>query len=388
MAFSPKSYVKVEMFISASDAFTLGVSKLGTDKLSSSTATWTDVTDSVVRISTTTGPALVAGIYPQPQPGTMSVDLQSATLDPNFNARIRNGVNIRVTALTTPNFCFWYGRITSVYATYLHDGQNIITIQATDLLNQAMNASRTSSWSSQTTGARFDSLMSTLGYSARKISPGSSAATMAALPLETRSTGDMLTEVVKCELGIMYWIADPFQTQDGYIVFDDRTTLEDVNLYTPDYQFSDIHSTSTSHSCYSSIDIGADLDRMTNDIYAIYATSTTSVRKQNDDQVQLYGSQRLDITLELNPAGTALADWVDVALARPLPRTVKRIQARAVGPTGVLQKHVKATVNETARIVKTIGANTIDTQLLISNVSHTIDSDGWLMDIELWSGLS
>jgi hypothetical protein len=127
---------------------------------------------------------------------------------------------------------------------------------------------------------------------------------------------------------------------------------------------------------------------MTNDIKATYQTSTTSVSKTNTDQVQLYGSQRLDITLALNPAGTALADWVDVALARPLPRTARRIQARAVGPTGVLQKHVKATVNEVARVVKTIGANTIDTQLLISNVSHTIDSDGWLMDLELWSGLS
>ena len=388
MAFSPKSYVKVEMFISASDAFTLGVSKLGTDKLSSTGATWTDVTDNVVRIQTTTGPALIAGIYPQPQPGTLSLDLQSATLDPNFNARIRNGVNIRVTALTTPNFCFWYGRITSVYATYLHDDQNIITIQATDLLDRAMNASRTSSWSAQTTLARFDALMSTLGYSGRKISPPFTSASMAALPLDTRSTGDMLTEIVKCELGSIYWIADPFQTQDGYVVFDDRSAFQNINLYTPDYEFSDIHSTAASHSCYSSIDIGADLDRMTNDIYAIYATSTTSVRKQNTDQVQLYGSQRLDITLELNPVGTALADWVDVALARPLPRTVKRIQARAVGPTGVLQKHVKATVNEVARIVKTIGSNTIDTQLLISNVSHTIDSDGWLMDIELWSGLS
>ena len=389
MSFSPKSYVKVEVLIPASDAFVLGISKLGsTDKLSATGKTWTDITDYVVRLQTTTGPALVAGIYPQPQPGTLSLDLQSATLDPNFNQRLRNGVDIRVTALTSPTFCFWYGRITGVYTTYLYDDQNIVTIQAIDLLDRVMNASRTSSWTAQSAKDRFDALMATLGFTSRSFSPPTTAVTMAALPLETRSTGDMLTELVKCELGSIYWVADPFQGQDGYIWFDDRSELENVNLYTPDYEFSDVHSTATSHSCYSSIDIGADLDRMTNDIKATYATSTTSVAKTNPDQVQLYGSQRLDITLALNPAGTALADWVDVALARPLPRTAKRIQARAVGPTGVLQKHVKATVNEVARVVKTIGSNTIDTQLLISNVSHTIDSDGWLMDLELWSGLS
>lgn len=389
MSFSPKSYVKVELYTTASDAFTLGVSKLGgTDKLSSSTKQWIDITDNVIRLNTTTGPALISGVYTQPQPGTLSLDLQSADLDPNFNLRIRNGLDIRVTALTTPNFTFWYGRTTSVYATYLHDGQNIVTIQATDLLSLAMNGSRTSSWSAQTAKARFEAIMSTLGFTSRSIPPTYTAASMAALTLDNRSLGDMLTELAKCELGIIYWIADPFRNQDGYVVFDDRTLLQDVNLYTPEYYFSDVHSTSTSHSCYSSIDIGADLDRMTNSIYAAYATTTTTVRKSNADQVALYGTQQLDITLELNPVGTALADWVDVALARPIPRTVKRIQARAVGPTGVLQKHVKATVNETASIIKTIGANTIDTQLLISNVSHSIDSDGWFMDIELWSGLS
>lgn len=388
MAFSPKSYVKVEVLIPAATAFVLGVSKLGTDKLSATGKVWTDITDDVVRLQTTTGPLLVAGIYPQPQPGTLSLDLQSATLDPNFNQRIRNGVDIRVTALTSPTFCFWYGRITGVYTTYLYDDQNIVTIQATDLLDRAMNASRTSSWTAQSAKARFEALMSTLGYTSRSISPASTVATMAALSLDTRSTGDLLTEVVKCELGTIYWAADSAQTQSGWIVFDDRSELQNIQSMSPNFEFSDIHSTATSHSCYSSIDIGADLDRMTNDIKATYQTSSTSVSKVNQDQVDLYGSQRLDITLGLNPAGTALADWVDVALARPLPRTVKRIQARAVGPTGVLQKHVQASVNSIARVVKTIGANTIDTQLLISNVSHTIDSDGWLMDLELWSGLS
>lgn len=460
--FSPKSYVKVEMFISASDAFTLGISKLGTDKLSATGATWTDVTDSVVRVQTSTGYSLISGIYTQPQPGTLSLDLQSATLDPNFNARIRNGVNIRVSALTSPVRCIWYGRITSVYATYLHDGQNIVTIQATEPLDTAMNRTRTSSYPTESSDSRFTGLMTTLGFGSKYLLTGPFSATMAALPRDNRSTGDLLTEVVKAELGAIYWAADPGQTQDGYIIFEGRYELQNaLSISSANYFFSDVHSTASTHSCYSSIDIGADLDRMTNRItatcdtqrtktttaatgtgttstltvgsghgfvagdvvnvsgvvpggyngtYTLSSITSTTISYANDaigaqtqagtvgvdvnitqantDQVQLYGSQNLDVTVSLDPSGSQLQTWVNVALNRPMPRTVRRIQARAVGPAGVFQNHVAASPNDVASIVKTIGTNTIDTKLLISNVSHTIDSDGWLMDIELWSGLS
>jgi hypothetical protein len=382
MTFNIKTDIKFELFLPASGDFVLGVSKLGVDKLSSSSGSWIDIAANLASLETRVGPSVQSGIYTQTQPGSIAATFQSATYDPNFNARIRTGTEIRIQAYQNGTWFYMFrGRISDLSVVYNYDGSNLVSLFAYDYLQRFVNETLNPFYSAAgaSTSQNLDKLAVVVpGTIGTDFATGT--VNMSGYDINT-DVGSILNDIITTELGL-FW----YESSDNKLYFENRNFVSTALSGSALYSFSDIHSTSSTHVCYNDIRIGVSTDQLANKIIATMADGSNQRYSVNRDSYELYGPQYLNISLPVF-APSELYDWCLAAVNRPVQDTVQEIIYKAINRTGDLYSATRVKVGDVVQVVKTIGSNIIDEKFVVINVSHSINTDVWQTTLELWKGL-
>jgi len=385
MTFNIKTDIKFELYLPAEGDFVLGVSKLGVDKLSSTTPSWVDIAANLATLDTSVGPDVQSGIYTRSNPGMITATFQSATYDPNFNGRVRVGVDLRIQVYQGGSWFYLFrGRISDLSVVYNYDGSNLVTLMAFDYLERFMNETAGSSFNTLpgiSTGNTIYNLVNSIPSAPPFVfDPG--VAYLNGFVGADLKAANIVNDAVLAELGL-FW----YESRTGELIFENRDFIANQLTSSAAYSFSDVHSAAASHVCYSDVRIGASSDQLTNVITATYADGTGSRYKINKDSYNLYGPQNLEIALPLYQSGTGLNDWCVAAIYRPVSKNVQEIQFRGTNRVGELYDATHVTVGDVVQVVKTIGSNTIDEKFVAIKVSHSINADVWQTTLELWKGI-
>jgi hypothetical protein len=385
MTFNIKTDIKFELYLPASGDFVLGISKLGVDKLSSSAGSWVDISDNLATLETTVGPTVQSGVYTQTQPGSIVATFQSDTYDPNFNGRVRAGVDLRIQVYQNGSWFYMFrGRISDLSVVYNYDGSNIVTLFAYDYLQRFLNETSGDTFyqpAGINTGDAIYSLVGSIpsapaldydvGYAHLEYKAGANL-----------NVGGIINDAILAELGL-FW----YESLDGKLYFRNRDFIATQLTSPAGYSFSDVHSTAADHVCYSDVRIGVSTDQLANKIIATYSDGSGTRYSVNRDSYDLYGPQILEVAVPVYMGGTDLYDWCVAAVNRPIQDTVQEIIFKAVNRTGDLYDATRVTVGDIVQVVKTIGSNTINEKFVVINVSHSINPDVWQTTLELWKGL-
>jgi len=387
MTFNLATDVKIEVELPPSTGFVLGVSKLGTDVLSVTAPSWVDISATIASLEISQGPQLMSGIYTQVQPGMVEAVFQSETYDPNFNARMRSGTPIRISYLQGGTWHWLFrGKIETLQTTYNYDGSNVVSMTAVDELKNLLNQSLPgfSFPVPQYTGTRLYDIAVAADYPyAADIDFEAGVAKMSELSGDY-DAGTLINELVKCELGMLW-----YDYTDDCIKFRDRYWVAGLLIGGAYYEFSDVHSTADYHVCYSDVVIGTDTDKLTNHVLVSYSQGSGAwLARGNSDSIQLYGMQSQRIWLDLDHTDNdELISWAEAAVDRPLQQSVQNLTFKAVNRVGELFEATNITIGDCVNVHKTIGANTIDEDFVVTNVRHSINTDVWTTTLELWKGL-
>jgi len=385
MTFNIKTDIKFELYLPASGDFVLGVSKLGVDKLSSSAGSWVDIAANLASLDTSVGPQVQSGIYTQTKPGMITATFQSATYDPNFNGRVRVGVDLRIQVYQGGAWFYLFrGRISDLSVVYNYDGSNVVTVMAYDYLERFLNETAGSSFNTLPgifTGDTLYNLVNSIPSAPAFVYDSGYAALNGFVGSDLKAA-NIVNDAILAELGL-FW----YESRDNQLYFGNRGFIANQLSGSAGYSFSDVHSTAASHVCYSDIRIGASNDQLVNVITATYADGTGTRYKINKDSYQLYGPQNLEIQVPLYQSGSFLNDWCVAAIYRPVTKAVQEITFKAINRTGDLYDATHITVGDCVQVVKTIGSDTIDEKFVAINVRHSINADTWQTTLELWKGI-
>lgn len=388
MAFDIKTDFKFEIYVPPANVFVLGISELGSTKvLSSSTASWVDIGANMVSVNINHGPAVVSGVYTQSQPGTLTASFQSATYDPNFNRKIRPGVPVKVSVkLTSTSWMqLFYGSLASLDAVYNYDGSNIVSLTANDPIFDTFN--ETAMGFSTAAGARTDAVISS-AFSYLPVAPyfvtDTGVAKMSAMSGDM-DLGTIINSAALVELGL-FW----YEPAISGFYFRNRNFIQSAVAGTPVVYFSDVHSTSSTHSCYQDIQIGTNTDLLVNNVFATYADASSTHNTYYQDSIDLYGNRTLRTTLDINKVtgNTEILAWNSAAVVNNVQQSVQAITYKATNRDGSLNDGAATVhVSDCVNVVKTIGSDTINQNFMVVNISHTIEPTTWQISLGLWKGL-
>jgi hypothetical protein len=385
MSFNINTDIKFELYLPASGDFVLGVSKLGVDELSSSAGSWVDIADNLATLETSVGPSVQSGVYTQTNPGSIVATFQSETYDPNFNGRVRAGVDIRIQVYQNGSWFYMFrGRISDLSVVYNYDGSNIVTLFAYDYLQRFLNETTDDTFYSapgQNTGDAIYDLVGSVP-SAPTFDYDVGVSHLNGYSGADLSVATVINDAILAELGL-FW----YESLDGKLYFRNRDFIATQLTGGAGYSFSDVHTTAADHVCYSDIRIGVSTDQLANKIIATYADGSGTRYSVNRDSYDLYGPQILELAVPLYTGGTDLYDWCVAAVNRPIQDTVQEISFKAVNRTGDLYDATRVAIGDVVQVVKTIGSNTIDEKFVVINVRHSINTDVWQTTLELWKGL-
>lgn len=385
MAFDIKTDFKLEIYVPAVTDFTLGVSELGSTKvLSAAGSSWIDIGSTMASVNITNGPQVLSQIYTQPQPGALIARFQSATYDPNFNRKVRPGILIKCSV--KDRFGNWvqlfYGTIATLDAVYNYDGSNIITMVANDPLYDLVN--KTADGFTSIGGITTDNFIS---YAMTYLDTAPYFVSDTGVAHMTSVTGDytvgeLLNSAVTCEQGLLWY--EPIIS--GFY-FKNRNYVKTAITTTPQTYFSDVHSSSPTHSCYQDIQIGSQSNQLVNNVYSTSTDGTFSRHGFNTDSIQLYGNRVMRINLDLDKTATEFTGWNQAAVGRIVQQSVQALTYKPISRNGELNDAVKLFVGSCVNVVKTIGSDTINQNFMVVNISHTIEPTTWQTTLGLWKGL-
>jgi hypothetical protein len=341
-----------------------------------------NIAANLATLETAVGPSVQSGIYTQTQPGSIVATFQSETYDPNFNGRVRAGVDVRIQVYQNGSWFYMFrGRISDLSVVYNYGGSNLVTLFAYDYVQRFVNETLTPFYAAPGGSTSYN-----LGQ-LKAVVPGTigtdfetGTVNMSGYNLDT-DVGSILNDIVTVELGL-FW----YESSDNKLYFKNRNFVTGALAGSALYNFSDVHTTAASHVCYNDIRIGVTTDQLVNKVIATLADGSNQRYSVNRDSYDLYGPQFLNISLPVF-APSELYDWCLAAVNRPVQDTVQEIIFKAVNRTGDLYDATRVKVGDVVSVVKTIGSNTIDEKFVVINVRHSINTDVWQTTLELWKGL-
>ena len=404
--------LKVEIYLpnAASDAFILGVSDLGgtdllsgdgtfivgysllggTDVLSDTSGIyafiWEPVEATVSKLETSLGGFIQNNIYFQPEPGEISLQMQSWEYDPNNNTGVHAGARIRVRlddGITTATL--FSGFIETVNVIYRPEAPNQINIKAYDAHKRLVN-SRITSWDTTSYGAsltpkqQIQTLATKLGYTVSSSSDNPAGA----LPTGTAAnviSNTYLNDAIEVGLAV-FWI-NPATSE---LEFRERPSAATGGATT--YVIGNNHpvppATNPYHLCMSDIKMTGDQTAMVNNLrVALESTPATYVVVKDQDSIDLYGEISTDISLNTTDS-TALTTWANAAFHGMPAKIVDTVQTPAKDRTGNLTQAAFFTPGTLIGVNYTTSDITIVDYYTIVQVSHSVDVDTWFTTLKLW----
>jgi hypothetical protein len=385
--------IKVEISIPTGSNAVWNLSKWddGSDWASASSFTWTDIVATVSQAQVTIGSSVQDGFYTPAEPNTLTIQMQSQVFDPSNNPKIRPNTPIRVTYRPLPDSfpavyqTLFTGFIDTFEVSYDTFGNNLIDIMATSSLKRllAKNISSFVVSSALSDTDYFDQWATAVGATIG--GSGANGSRMAGETFEEVGAGELLDNLLQIENGLFY--------QDA---IDDSLYLTGSlamrTLGAPIGSFSNVHSAAADHYCISDVVVDYDMDTMFN-TYIIDSTDSgggpgpgpgggaigTSI---NQDMVDLYGPIRCEKTLHLRK--TDIVNWLALITPKDPGRKVLQVTTPSIKRDGKLANLFGP--QNTVQVELVQPTFTIDEEIWVTKVIHTIDPNNWFTTLELWKG--
>lgn len=367
--------------------FIVGVSLVGgTDVLGDSAGgggaglAWQELQCDVARAQISVGGEVQSNLYFQPNPASMSLDIQSWTLDPNNNIGFRSGtpIRLRLSAGAVQKTLF-SGYVETLDVTYRPDQPNLISLTAFDDFKRYVNS-------------RLTNLDTTTGYPGY-VTPNEQIAEIATALGTSISSLSFTTEgripsVNVNEVIASQYIYDAIQVALG-ILWVDQETKELVIIPrptatgTPDWIIGNNHG-DPGHLCLSDIDTISDTELNVNSLkVSLESNSAIFTVKKNTDTIELYGETAEDITLNTTDL-TRLEEWATRAF-NPFPsKIVSQVTTPAIDRTATLTQAAFFDPGALIGVKYQTSDIDIDENFTITRVNHQIDPDNWFTTLELW----
>ena len=379
------SYIGGTDLLSFGGAFIIGESLIGgTAVIGGTGLTWVAIQCEVSKADISIGGEVENTLYFQPAPGTLSLDLQSWTLDPNTNSSFRPGTQIRLRLDNEiVSKTLFSGYIDTLNVAYRPDGPNLIKLKAFDAFKRYVN-SRLDLFDSETDfPAGFVTPYEQLELVAEGLGTAMNAAS-AATEGEIPSTlltdvipNNLIYDAIQVGLGL-FWV----DQATGEFVFIPRPTIGGT-IPTGTYTVGNNHS-DPYHLCMSDIEVVSDQDAIFNSLkVSLTSDSATYVVIKDQDSIDLYGTFAQDVAINTTDE-VELTRWANDVFAQSPSKLVKSVETPAINRQGILTEAAFFDPGTLIGVEYVTSNIDISDYYTITRVSHSIDVDNWYTSLELW----
>lgn len=392
--FSLQDDLKIE-FEGQSGAFIVSVSVLdGPATLStSSSVAWVDLLCKTISVSINRGVPIQLGYMTDPEPGIAEITLTTPGYDPLSNNFLHVGTPAKISVRRQPDTApttwttLFTGKIKAFDVSYNADGLNLITLTLVDDLEAFLNqilptyiiSGAPKTWydlCDNLVTNYYEPAISYLSTTGTSLFPNYNITT----PV---SIGDLFNELLDGELGFVY-----VGRQYGALYTLSREDIRSLKGSGYTYQFSTVHDDNDpDHICITGLEIGARNDEIANEILFTLASDTTLTElNSNPDAIDLYGSVKLEATLNLYDQ-TQLAEVAQFIVLNNNLRRVKSISTNTIRRDGTLSNIVQNDLlfSNVGVYYNKAGVE-INDEYIVTRVSDYIDGDTWDTTLELWRG--
>lgn len=420
--------LKVEFFLPnlEGNPFIVGISKLGTDAVLSTTGQfiigesllggdallgavaffWQDLACTTSAAVIANGGSVEDQLYFQPQPASATITLQTYEFDPSVNSAFRPGVPVRLRLAKGPlDRIIWRGVIDTISGTYEQDGKNLLRVTAFDSLRELLNTRLPFFDSSNPDNyisplEQLDLIAEQFGTSMHESSrdaPGRIPSQVLAdfIPSE------LIFDAIQVGLGILWMDAE---TQElVFIPRPDPDVLPDfpvgAGFFTLNlsllggidvlgdgqivYTVGNNHGTNY-HLCMSDIVTLSNSDAVFNSLRVeLESDPLTYVLRENPDSISLYGRFAKDVTLNTTDP-FELARWTDSVFNQSPTNLVQSVETPALDRLGTLTEAAFLLPGESLGVSFSQDILEISDYYTITKVSHFIDVNNWITTLDLW----
>lgn len=400
--------LKVEFFVpnAAGDTFILGVSELGgTDLLSGSgefilgysllggddvlatgdgsySFIWEPAEADVNGFSSSVGGVIDNNYYFSPEAASASISMQSFTYDPTNNSAIRSGTPVRIRLDDgVVNQVIYSGYIDTVTVTYSPTGLNQIRITAYDIYKRLVNT-RIPFWDTTDYGDAITPLeqIEEVALAAGMTVSGDSDDPAGLIPTTTKqnaTASGFINDALQVGLALI-WI----NPETSEIEFRNRPKAATGGETT--YSIGNDHSTDPYHLCMSDINVLSDQGLNVNSLLAtLTSDDTISVLVENQDSIDLYGTNSDDITINTTDA-VELQAWAEAVFVGLPAHAVQTVETPAINRLGTLTQAAFFAPGTLIGVDYHTDNFNIVEYYTITKVSHSVDVNNWFTTLELW----
>lgn len=404
--------VKVELYVpnSAGSVFILGVSELGgndllggagefilgysvlggSDVLSDGSGAysfvWEPIEADVIGLDSSLGGSIQSNTYFQPEPGEVTVKLQSWTYDPTNNSSVRSGTRIRVRLDDgIIDETLFAGKLDDINVTYQVDGPNTITMRAYDpyktVVNSRMDVFDTTEFGDAVTPLeQLETIADVLGYtvSAESDDPAGYLPTVTTTDVIANT---YLNDLLQVGLAVV-WInpsTGEFELRNRPLATTGGETTYVVGNNHPESPEDDPY-----HLCMSGIGVDSNQDSGTNSLrVALKSAPETYVVIKDQDSIDLYGEIAQDVTVNTTDSDE-LTRWANAAFSGAPTKAVHSVATPATDRLGNLTQAAFFTPGTLVGVnYQTDNLNIVD-YYTITKVRHSADVNNWFTTLELW----
>lgn len=416
MAFDISKDVSIQIF--GSTSFIIGQSKLGGPALLGDlTPTWHPLECGVVSLDIERGFSVNQSILPNLEVGTATIVLSGFDVDPTLNPLFELNAEVRVGIRDPQNINpeqfeeIFTGFIDDIQTSYSADGYVTTTLQCTDWLSKILNvtveagayiapeenfAQRANRILDDFVAPQYPDLVISAAWGDQSYN-----ASMFPEEFGTRgntTTGELLNELMQGEAGMIIAARTGYVFGFGRYGYDVLLDTFDLTTKTPDFHFSNSHSTSLDHYCMGDIETEFGKNDVANEITARFSSNVDlagdeEVVVKNLNSIYALGNLPFDVDLyvAVGPSGDEdfyLQQWADDLTIPEGEVRVKSLTWSPIRRDGLLNTSWKFEPGfSITRVRIEYPSHTIDGKYIVSRLTHSITAENWVMGAELWKGI-
>lgn len=387
--------------------FIIGTSLIGgSDVLDTSTyepTEWQDFACEVYQVDTDRGVNLDMNIVTQESPGTATMSFRGGQLDPAQNSLIAINVPVRIKVIPEPDTAptvygyLFYGFIDSINVRYDEQGETYVDINASDFLSKIMLIEQdhytpyfyTPPYG-ELSGSRFDNLMAT----AAAVYPSATFTASAYCKTwmdngaitEPKNLGEYISDLVNAEGGFIRQSVSERQIQfvgrDFYPTFEYEHS---DNVAQPSwFGFSNVHNADPDHWCMTNCEMSYDLNTPNKLRVELLADSNTFSETSDPDAILRYGESAQTWSINGRDQDDVDQMTTDLNVTADNNR-VKVVSTSMIRSDGKLRTcwSVEPVISA-VRVYMDFSPTPLNQSYRVARVRHTITSDSWDSDFELW----
>lgn len=384
--------------------FNLGVnSVLDQDQLDGAKYYWLNVLSDTSTITINRGMSIGQGGQPYPQAGTLYAQIDNPTIDPMNSIQFRPNIKVRFQAFYNGDWRnIFFGRLREIDSQYTVNGQVIVTLEATDVIDE-LNQAVIDNFAVpiENTGERIYRILGEAGIN-RSLIPETTYHDFEMQAEEINQNAlDACIDAVTHEMGSL------FVTRNNKLQFMNYGDTNTPYVSNPIFTNGDI--TTDNEITMTGIQMSSGKELFFNKVVGVTENDPNIYVKQGTISVKRYGLQsyekrdfKFDVDADLdqdnNPipeAGigqTKVFAWLDKFLARwadtPLEITYTGTRrypksVSVINRADDLRYPIVAEIGDAVTVKFLTDYVDIEQDSMVLGISHDIDVDRWVSTIDL-----